>query len=143
MLAVIVFLLRILMLVAIFSFLGWTVFTLWRDLQFHSQSITTQKVPHISVYKENEPAESKNIFTRPELQIGRDPMCDIQVNDDTVSNHHARLVYKNRHWWVEDLLSTNGTFLNDERIETPTILISGDELRIGKILLMVDIQPSS
>jgi pSer/pThr/pTyr-binding forkhead associated (FHA) protein len=143
MLAILVFLLRILILLALFSFVGWTVYTLWRDLKFQSQSLTTQKVPHISVYQENDPASSKLIYTRPELQIGRDPACDIQINDDTVSNHHARLVYKNKQWWIEDLLSTNGTFLNDERIETPTILISGDELRVGKISLVVEIQPFS
>ncbi len=142
MLAVFVLILRVLMLIALLSFLGWTVFTLWRDLQFHSQSITSQKIPHISVFRDSDPAEAKQIFTRPELKIGRDATCDIQVDDDTVSNFHARLVYKNKHWWVEDLLSTNGTFLNDERIETPTILISGDELRLGKVLLNVEIQPT-
>jgi pSer/pThr/pTyr-binding forkhead associated (FHA) protein len=41
------------------------------------------------------------------------------------------------------LLSTNGTFLNDERIETPTILISGDEIRVGKVLLEIEIQQQS
>lgn len=41
------------------------------------------------------------------------------------------------------MLSTNGTYLNEEKIETPTILISGDELRIGKIILIVEIQSAA
>lgn len=143
MLAVLVLLLRVLILIALFCFLGWMVYTLWRDLKFQSQNLATQKIPHISVYQDNDPASTKLIYTRPELQIGRDAACDIQINDDTVSNHHARLIYKNKQWWIEDLLSTNGTFLNDERIETPTILISGDELRVGNITLLVEIQPSA
>ncbi len=142
MLAVLVLILRILLLVALLSFLGWTVYTLWRDLQFHSQSITSQKVPHISVFRDGDPAEVKQIYTRPELQIGRDPSNDIRIDDETVSNHHAKLIYKNKHWWIEDLLSTNGTFLNDERVETPTILISGDELKVGRVLLGIEIQPT-
>ncbi len=141
MLAVLVLIFRILLLLALLSFLGWTIYTLWRDLQFQSQSLTSQKVPQISVSRDNDPVEPKQIFTRPELLIGRDPSSDVLVEDDTVSNRHARLIYKNKHWWVEDLLSTNGTFLNDERVETPTILISGDELKVGRVLLGIEIQP--
>jgi len=77
------------------------------------------------------------------LRIGRDPASEILVNHETVSNQHARLWYRNKQWWIEDLLSTNGTFLNDERIETPTILISGDEIRVGKVLLEIEIQQQS
>lgn len=141
MLAVLVLIFRILLLLALLSFLGWTIYTLWRDLQFHSQSITSQKVPHISVSRDGDPVEAKQLFTRPELLIGRDPSSDVLIEDETISNRHAKLVYKNKHWWVEDLLSTNGTFLNDERVETPTILISGDELKVGRVLLSIEIQP--
>jgi pSer/pThr/pTyr-binding forkhead associated (FHA) protein len=41
------------------------------------------------------------------------------------------LNYRNGHWWIEDIFSTNGTYLNDEKIVTPTILISGDDIHIG------------
>jgi pSer/pThr/pTyr-binding forkhead associated (FHA) protein len=141
MLAIFVLLLRILMLAALFSFLGWTIYTLWRDLNFQSQALTLKKVPYISVHREGSEADAKQIFTQSELRIGRDPSSEVQISDDTVSTHHARLWYRNKQWWVEDLLSTNGTFLNDEKVETPTILISGDELRVGKVLLTIEIQP--
>jgi len=143
MLAVIILILRIIMLAALISFLGWAVYTLWRDLKFQSQSLVAKKIPYISVIRENEPEDTKQTFTQPELHIGRDPSCEIQLSDETVSNQHARLWYRNKQWWIEDLLSTNGTFLNDERVETPTILISNDEIRIGKILLIIEIQPLS
>lgn len=139
--AVIVLIFRILLFLALLSFLGWIVFTMWRELKFQTQLVSTKKIPFISIYRDSDGADARQIFTRSELMIGRDPACDIPLNDDTVSNHHARVWFKNKQWWVEDENSTNGTYLNDERLEIPTILISGDELRIGNIFLLVEIQP--
>ncbi|MBP8998205.1 MAG: FHA domain-containing protein [Anaerolineaceae bacterium] len=141
MLAVIILILRIVLLLALLSFVGWAFFTLWRDLKFQSQSLISQKIPYISISREHDTAENKQVFTIPELRIGRDPTCEIQLDDETVSNQHARLWFRNKQWWIEDLMSTNGTFLNDEKVETPTILISGDEIRVGKVLLIIEIQP--
>lgn len=141
MLAILILILRVLLLLALLSFLAWAVYTLWRELKFHTESLAAKKIPWISVFSEQESADQKQIFTKPELRIGRDPSCDVRLDDDTVSTQHARLSYRNKQWWIEDLLSTNGTFLNDERVETPTILINEDEIRVGKVLLIVEIQP--
>ncbi len=141
MLAVLILILRVLLLLSLLSFLGWAIHTLWRELKFQSDSLAAKKIPWISVFSEQEATDQKQIFTKPELRIGRDPSCEIRLNDETVSNQHARLSYRNKQWWIEDLLSTNGTFLNDERVETPTILINEDEIRVGKILMIVEIQP--
>jgi pSer/pThr/pTyr-binding forkhead associated (FHA) protein len=139
--AIIVFVLRILLFLALISFLGWIVFTLWRELQFQTQLVSSKKIPFISIYRDSEDSDSRQIYTKPELTIGRDPSSDIALDEDVVSLHHARVFFKNKQWWLEDLHSTNATYLNDERVETPTILISGDEIRIGKIVLIVEIQP--
>ena len=139
--AIIVFVLRILLFLALISFLGWIVFTLWRELQFQTQLVSSKKIPFISIYRDSEDSDSRQIYTKPELTIGRDPSSDIALDEDVVSLHHARVFFKNKQWWLEDLHSTNATYLNDERVETPTILISGDEIRIGKIVLLVEIQP--
>ncbi len=141
MLAVLILALRVFLLLALLSFLGWAVYTLWRELKFQSESLAVQKIPWISVFSDLEATDQKQIYTKPELRIGRDPSCEICLNNETVSNQHARLSYRNKQWWIEDLLSTNGTFLNDERVETPTILINEDEIRVGKVLLIVEIQP--
>jgi len=140
MVAVLIFVLRLLMLLVLLSFFGWAIFTMWRDLKFQTQSLVAAKIPYITILRENDTAENKLTFTQPELHIGRDAACEVQLSDDTVSNQHARLWFRNKQWWIEDLLSTNGTFLNDERLETPTILISGDEIRAGKVLLFIEIQ---
>ena len=140
MVAVLILVLRILLLLVLFAFLGWTMFTLWRELNFQAQSLLPRKNPTITIIQESESQEIRQEFNQSELMIGRDPACEIQLNDETVSNQHARLWFRNKQWWIEDLLSTNGTFLNDERLEIPTILISGDEVRIGKVLLTIDIE---
>lgn len=140
MIAVLILVFRFLLLLTLLSFFGWAIYTLWLDLKFQTQSLVSRKIPYISILRENESADNKQVFMQPELRIGRDQTCEIQLNDETVSNQHARLWYRNKQWWIEDLLSTNSTFLNDERIETPTILISGDEIRVGKVLLVIEIQ---
>lgn len=130
--AIIVLILRIAVVLVLYSFLGWTIYTLWKDLRFKSLSVQLQKVPAISLIDRSGIVENKeNTFSVPEVTIGRDPGNTISIEDETVSNRHAFLIYRNGHWWVEDLISTNGTFLNDEKVVTPTILISGDDLHIG------------
>jgi pSer/pThr/pTyr-binding forkhead associated (FHA) protein len=141
MLAIIVFILRIFLVIVLFSFIGWTIYTLYRDLKFQSQLSVTKKVPMITLSYESEDRMFQPTFSIPDFTIGRDASCEIQLEDETISNRHARLTFKNQHWWVEDLVSTNGTYLNDEKVETATILISGDELRVGKNSLIIDIQP--
>ena len=42
-------------------------------------------------------------------------------------------------WWLEDLKSTNGTFLNEEKLDTPTVIVTGDEIRCGQVPVRVQI----
>ena len=67
--------------------------------------------------------------------IGRSPDCDIFLDDVTVSRKHAELVRRDDAFYIEDLGSLNGTFLNRRRIEEPGKLENGDELQIGKYRL--------
>jgi pSer/pThr/pTyr-binding forkhead associated (FHA) protein len=83
------------------------------------------------------PAKS---FSQMEILIGRDPQNDFQLNDDTISARHSRIFFSNNLWMVEDSQSTNGTFLNDEKIFTPTALVENDIIRCGKISFKVAYQ---
>jgi pSer/pThr/pTyr-binding forkhead associated (FHA) protein len=69
--------------------------------------------------------------------IGREAVCDCRLDDPTVSNRHARLSYHHSQWWVEDLRSRNGTFLNGEPVQEPVVIIGGDNLRCGQVSIDV------
>jgi DNA-binding response OmpR family regulator len=67
------------------------------------------------------------------LVVGRAIESDVVIASPRVSREHARLSRKGRRWFLEDLGSTNGTFLNDERILVPAELRDGDTLSFGGV----------
>lgn len=67
-----------------------------------------------------------------QLQIGRADACQVKLSDTYSSQFHARIYRRDGGWYVEDLGSTNGTYLNQRRITSPAELRAGDRLRIGK-----------
>lgn len=66
-----------------------------------------------------------------ELTLGRAAGCGVRVEDAYTSNIHARLFRRDGTLWVEDLGSTNGTWVNAERVEQPMKLSRGDLLQVG------------
>ena len=98
------------------------------------------------------PAKSKNlpkhlVITAGSLQgqsielenapvtIGRAPESTLVLTDDYASTHHARLVPRDGQWLIEDLGSTNGTYLDKEKVTRPTPVPPGAKVRIGKTVL--------
>lgn len=71
------------------------------------------------------------------LQIGRAPSCQIRLSDTYISNLHARIADSGGAWVVEDMGSTNGTYLNQRRVTGPTEIAPGDRIRVGKTVLEV------
>lgn len=69
------------------------------------------------------------------LLIGRGSDAAIRLDDDYVSTRHARIAASGEQWFVEDLGSTNGTYLGSQRISQPTTLQLGSQVRIGKTTL--------
>ena len=69
------------------------------------------------------------------LLIGRGNDAAIRLDDDYVSTRHARIASSADQWFVEDLGSTNGTYVGTARINQPTTLSLGTQVRIGKTIL--------
>jgi pSer/pThr/pTyr-binding forkhead associated (FHA) protein len=69
------------------------------------------------------------------ITVGRAATCDLVVSDTYVSNVHARIFVKDGSYWLEDLGSTNGTYMNRAKVTVPTAVGPGDEIRIGKATL--------
>lgn len=79
----------------------------------------------------------KYLINQPETIAGRHPDTDIFLNDITVSRHHARFRMENDQLGVEDLGSTNGTYVNRKLVEDFQYLAQGDEVQIGKYRMVV------
>ena len=67
--------------------------------------------------------------------IGRNPECALVLEDDFASGRHARIFHRDGAWFVEDLGSTNGTFVGSERLTGPVRVEAGSTLRIGKTVI--------
>ena len=69
------------------------------------------------------------------ILIGRGTDAQIRLDDDYVSTRHARIAAAGDQWFVEDLGSTNGTYIGTVRITQPTTITLGTQVRIGKTIL--------
>ena len=86
------------------------------------------------------PVSGSPIFVESEQAVvGRDPTCDVVVNDGSVSRKHARLEQRGGGWAVVDQGSANGTFLDSQRV-AETMLRDGQELRFGAVAFQVEIE---
>lgn len=65
--------------------------------------------------------------------LGRAVECDIVIASKSISREHTRLRREGRRWFVDDLGSTNGTYLNDMRVAGTTDIRDGDTLTVGDV----------
>lgn len=87
-----------------------------------------------------EPAElrGRSFDVADDLTVGRSSGCGLCVAEDNfVSLLHARFFNRENKLWIEDLGSTNGTYLNTHRLAQPAPLRSGDRLRMGRTVFEV------
>ena len=68
------------------------------------------------------------------FEIGRSSKNDLFLDQESISRHHARIAFDGTHYWISDLNSTNGTFVNDEAVREQR-LRDGDQIRIGRSIL--------
>lgn len=74
-----------------------------------------------------------------QVEVGRAHDSTLQIDDDYASTHHARLwQLPSGEWRVEDLTSTNGTYVNEVRITQPTTITEHDDVRIGRTHLRLE-----
>lgn len=135
--------LRIILAASLYLFVGWAFFILFRDLKQRGASLAAHQ-PTLLSLTATHVEEAVPFQTRlPEITLGRDPACELPIEHPTISAQHARFFFRQGHWWLEDLHSTNGTFLNDEPVSVPVILAAQDRLRCGQVTLLIEIEDSA
>jgi pSer/pThr/pTyr-binding forkhead associated (FHA) protein len=82
--------------------------------------------------------EGKTIEIKlPQFLVGRDPQCHLRPASPLISKRHCALIQRDGKAFIRDFGSTNGTYVNDERVEGERELHNGDQLKIGPIHLTV------
>ena len=99
-------------------------------------------VYQLAIRKGPKPGQTFPLFT-PTAIVGRDPVSDITINDPEVSRQHARFTQTSDSYQIEDLGSTNGTFVNGVQIgTTPVQLAHGNEIQFGSgVNLIFELAP--
>ena len=72
-----------------------------------------------------------------QLTVGRDATNEIVINDAEISRRHARLTFQGGKYVLEDLGSTNGTFVNGQRLAGPRVLKAGEVVQFGEQIMLV------
>ena len=136
---VVLLIIRILAAGILYIFLGWAVWLIWQDIRRESLSLTNTIQPTLSLITKSADGEISRKFHSKEILIGRDAICDLRLEDQTISARHARLTFRQGQWWLEDLQSKNGTLLNLEALSTPVVVTTDDKIQCGQVEIYIQL----
>jgi len=137
--------LRLSFLALVYAFFFVVVRALWRDLRAGVAGAGRPLARLVVLAAvEGRPEPGTSIPLDAVNSIGRDVNNSVVIDDSFVSSEHAVLSFRGRAWYIEDLGSTNGTWLNGQPVEGIWPLGFGDELQIGQVRMRLDReQPAS
>jgi hypothetical protein len=136
---VVVWAVRLLFLALLYVFLYRVVRSLLRDLRAAAREPTSSLGRLVVVDSPSgEPEAGRSFDLDAITSLGRDVNNTIVIDDPFASAEHAVLTYRGRGWFVEDLGSTNGTYLNGRAVAGVAPLGYGDELSIGQVRLRIE-----
>jgi pSer/pThr/pTyr-binding forkhead associated (FHA) protein len=146
--AILFLILRIILAAVLYAFLGLAFYTLWRDMKQQGQLLAARQPAPITLTTEVDDQILTREYSSPQIILGREASCDFPINNQTISARHARLSFHQNQWWIEDMASTNGSYLNDEPVTAPVVITHGDELRLGQVGVRIaignrDLNPNS
>ena len=138
----ILFILRLISALLLLAFLGALLWYLYRDLRA-SRLTADEQLAHwgfLRVLASTEPSlvEGTIIELAPVTTIGRNNRNSIVLDNTYVSGEHALITWRDSQWWLEDLSSRNGTYLNEVPIADPIIISLGDIITIGGVTFKLD-----
>lgn len=139
--AEIVFILRIFLAVILYGFIILVMVTIWRSLKSEIDKQAVKAVPRLTLRILDNENNIEKTFEQTSVTLGRDPTADLQINDSTISGKHAQFFFRQNQWWIQDLDSTNGSYLNQIQIEESMAVTDGDALRCGRVNVQITIEP--
>jgi len=131
-------LIRIMFLGLLYAFLFVVVRVLLRDLRAASKGRGELGRLIVLASPRGEPPPGATFALDAIATLGRDVNNTIVVDDPFASSDHAVLTYRGRNWYIEDLGSTNGTFVNGQPVEVVAPLGFGDEIQLGEVRFRLD-----
>jgi hypothetical protein len=138
-LGILVLILRVILVGLLYLFLWQVLRTVVRDLRSGGQpqaGVARSPYGQIVVIRSGQSSvpAGKVFPLGPSNLIGRSmENCEIALNDSFLSSQHARLELRGDTWVLEDLRSTNGTFVNEIEVRDPTVVEDGDIIRVGRV----------
>ena len=135
-----IFIVRILLSLLLYAFLGTLFVLLWNDLKSVERgqptAVARERPGRLRVIECGDGLEVDMLFPlSPFTTIGRSDANTITISDPYASAEHALIAWRNSQWWLEDRDSRNGTLLNSIPVEEPIIVSNGDIIGIGQIRL--------
>ena len=132
-------LLRLLFLVLLYLFLFFVVRVLVRDLRAAAREPEAELGRLLVVASPGGEPRAGSVFALDAITtIGRDVNNTIVVDDPFASAEHTALTFRGRAWYVEDMGSTNGTYVNGGQIDGVAPIGYGDELQVGQVRFRLD-----
>jgi hypothetical protein len=136
---VVLWIVRIGFLVLLYLVLARVIWALLRDLRAAAREPGTSLGRLVVVESPSgDPSVGRSFDLDAITTLGRDVNNAIVIDDPFASSEHAALTYRGRSWYVEDIGSTNGTYLNGRRVGEVAPLGFGDELSIGQVRLRLE-----
>jgi pSer/pThr/pTyr-binding forkhead associated (FHA) protein len=130
---------RLLFLALLYLFLARVIRVLLRDLRAAARE-PTERPGRLVVLESptGEPGVGRSFGLDVITSLGRDVNNAIVIDDPFASAEHAVLTYRGRNWYLEDLASTNGSYVNGHPISCVAALVFGDEIQIGQVRLRLE-----
>jgi len=135
--AILALVLRLILILLAYTFIGWIGYLIFTDLRGVSLGQRRAKIPPIELRAITSLDLNEKIFVESKITLGRDPSSDFPLDDETISLKHCQVAFHDKQWWVEDLNSTNGSFLNGILIDSPAVITNGDIIRLGQVEISV------
>lgn len=147
MLKIITWIFRIVFLFLLYFFVFKIVIFMIKDLRKTSGQELARIAPKPSLYKGNKPPaelvvlesidnplkKGDSLPIKDRITLGRGSQNQIRIQDNFTSQEHAVIFQRDGHFWLEDLHSSNGTYINGQQINQPIVLSKGDQIRIGGV----------